>query len=196
MINVRKQNKPSYECMMNAETALALCKRSTENEFKEYHCSTGLVFLAFAVEAMFIFYRRQVDPTYDKNNDKTCRKDFHKKTLKMCGIDDLMGLNDYQIIRKCLRLRDEIAHGDFFESSFDYVPEDLDVHDKQVIDIISKSSKQFRDVTLKILEQGIEAAKNIDDYICDNGYKADEKIEREYLPKLQPAFGVTGISVW
>ncbi|EDK9787171.1 hypothetical protein AH777_23110, partial [Salmonella enterica subsp. enterica serovar Give] len=64
------------------------------------------------------------------------------------------------------------------------------------IDIISKSSKQFRDVTLKILEQGIEAAKNIDDYICDNGYKADEKIEREYLPKLQPAFGVTGISVW
>ncbi|WP_371358136.1 hypothetical protein LPA81_23710 (plasmid) [Salmonella enterica subsp. enterica] len=55
MINVRKQNKPSYECMMNAETALALCKRASENEFKEYHCSTGLVFLAFAVEAMFIF---------------------------------------------------------------------------------------------------------------------------------------------
>ncbi|MGI5599473.1 hypothetical protein [Escherichia coli] len=82
MINVRKQNKPSYECMMNAETALALCKRASENEFKEYHCSTGLVFLAFAVEAMFIFYRRQVDPTYDKKKDKTCRKDFHKKTSK------------------------------------------------------------------------------------------------------------------
>ena len=140
MINVRKQNKPSYECMMNAETALTLCKLTSEKGLKEYHCSTGLVFLAFAVEALFIFYRRQVDPTYDKKNDKTCRRDFHKKTLKMCGIDGLMGLNDYQIIRKCLILRDEIAHGDFFESSFDYNPNDFDDHDEQVIDIISKSS--------------------------------------------------------
>jgi len=196
MIKVNKQNKPSYECMMNAETALSLCRMSHEKGFREYHCSAGLIFLAFAVEAMFIFYRRQVEQSYDKKKDKSCRKDFHKVTLKKGGIENLMGKKDYQIVRDCLLLRDNIAHGDFFESTFFYIPNNSEDQGAQTTEIISHSSEQFRNITLKILEEGIKAAKNIDDFICDNGYKVTEGIDREFMPKLQPAFGVTGISTW
>ncbi|MCM7491579.1 hypothetical protein UXO14_13975 [Enterobacter hormaechei] len=194
MINVRKQNKPSYECMLNAELALALCKQAKDS-FKEYHCTTGFVFLAFAIEAMFIFYRRQVDSSYNKK-DRTSRKDFHKTTMKLCGINNLLGSRDYQIIEKCLKARDSIAHGDFFESDFEYSPTTVDDHDMHVREIVSQSSEQFRNITLKMLEEGIDAAKRIDDLISDNGYKVDEHIDREFMPKLQPAFGVSGLSVW
>lgn len=193
IINVRKQNKPSYECMLNAETALALCKQSNIS-LSEYHCSAGLVFLAFAVEAMFIFYRRQVDLNYDKQ-DRTRRRDFHKATMKLCGVKNLLGSRDYQIVDKCLQARDDIAHGDFFESDFEYLSTSAD-DDMHVKEIVSQSSEQFRNITLQMLEEGIEAAKRIDDHISDNGYKVDACIEPEFRQKLQPAFGVSGLSMW
>ncbi|EBR1503625.1 hypothetical protein BWL71_21240 [Salmonella enterica] len=196
MIKVIMQNKPSYECMMNAETALLLSRQSTDDSFMEYHCSAGLIFLAFAVEAMFIFYRRQVDSDYDKKGDKACRKDFHKKTLELCGIKNYLGRRDYQIVKRCLDARDSIAHGDFFISDFEFTPTVADDHNIFSGEILTQSSEQFRNITLRILEEGINAAKRIDEYIYDNGYKVDENIDREFMPKLQLAFGVSGMYTW
>lgn len=196
MTKVIMQNKPSYECMMKAETALALSRQSTNDSFMEYHCSAGLIFLAFAVEAMFIFYRRQVDSDYDKKRDKTGRTKFHKKTLELCGIKNYLGSRDYQIVKTCFDARDSIAHGDFFESSFEFTPTVADEHNMFAEEILTQSSEQFRKITLEILEKGIIAAKRIDEYIYDNGYKVDEDIELEFMPKLQPAFGVSGIYTW
>ncbi|RLM20592.1 hypothetical protein BIY29_15125 [Brenneria alni] len=196
MINVSKQNKPSYECMIIAETAYELAKQAKEYSWKQYHCSTGFVFLAFAIEAMFIFYRRQVDSNYDKTNDRSGRKDFHKKTMNLCGIGDLLGSRDYQTIKKCLLFRDNIAHGDFFESKFPFMPSGEDEHNDHVNEILSQPSKQFR-ITVSELNDGICAAKCVDNLICENGYQVSNTfIERKYMPRLQPAFGVSGISTW
>ncbi|SUG40523.1 Uncharacterised protein [Salmonella enterica subsp. arizonae] len=120
-------------------------------------------FLAFAVEAMFIFYRRQVDSDYDKKGDKACRKDFHKKTLELCGIKNYLGRRDYQIVKTCLDARDSIAHGDFFISDFEFTPTVADDHNIFSGEILTQSSEQFRNITLRILEEGINAAKRIDD---------------------------------
>ncbi|EPY6570773.1 hypothetical protein ACOEI2_003880 [Shigella flexneri] len=70
---VSKENKPSYECMNTAETCLGLAGMASEDWQREHHCRTGIIFTAFAIEAMFIFYRKQVDPGYDKTQ-KECRK--------------------------------------------------------------------------------------------------------------------------
>lgn len=197
MIIVSKQNKPSYECMLIAETAYELTLQSAEDSWKNYHCSTGFIFLAFAIESMFIFYRKQVDSKYDNKKDRLCRKEFHKETLKLCGIPSLLGTKDYQIIRNCLSIRDSIAHGDFFESDFPFFPSGNEEHKNHVIEIISQSSEQFRKITEDMLKEGINTAKRIDDLICDEGYQVSNTfVKREHMVRLQPAFGVSGISTW
>lgn len=48
---VRKENKPSYECMITAETCLGLAGLATEEWEREHHYRTGIIFTAFAIEA-------------------------------------------------------------------------------------------------------------------------------------------------
>ncbi|MCL2897165.1 hypothetical protein [Brenneria tiliae] len=199
-MKVTKQNKPSYECMSIAETACILAddaSMAAQKDWVQYHCNTGFIFLAFAIEAMFIFYRRQVEPGYDKNNDRMSRKDFHKKTLSMCGFDKFLGSADYQTCAKCLKIRDGIAHGDTYESSFEHPSKHPSGTTLQTIEILAVQSEQFRDISPQILRKGIEAAKRIDEFICDNArHPGIEEADREYAPIFLQAFGVTGTSMW
>lgn len=199
-IKVKKENKPSYECMNMAETALMLADCSDEKSDlyrSEYHCNTGFIFLAFAIEAMFIFYRRQVEPGYEKTKDRKPRKEFHKETLAKCGIKNLLGSRDYQICAACLSIRDGIAHGDTYESLFEHSSSHPDDSPEQLNEILAVQSAQFREISPQTLRKGIEAAKHLDEHICDNalhvGLAADE---REYGPRFIQAFGVSGTSTW
>lgn len=131
-----------------------------------------------------------------KRETKLVGQTFTKKNLELCGIKNYLGSRDYQIVKTCFDARDSIAHGDFFESSFEFTPTVADEHNMFAEEILTQSSEQFRKITLEILEKGIIAAKRIDEYIYDNGYKVDEDIELEFMPKLQPAFGVSGIYTW
>ncbi|WP_409075726.1 hypothetical protein ACF2G4_06605 [Pantoea sp. C3] len=92
-INISKENKPSYECMVIAETSQELALRAEEGWEKKHHCYTGFIFLTFAVEAMFIFYRKQADPSYVKK-DKLARPEFHKEPLKLCSMPNITGQRD------------------------------------------------------------------------------------------------------
>lgn len=91
---VSKENKPSYECMNTAETCLGLAGMASEDWQREHHCRTGIIFTAFAIEAMFIFYRKQVDPGYDKT-----QKDNAQEYVKIVRYKQLYGdktLPNYQ----------------------------------------------------------------------------------------------------
>ncbi|EJH5705052.1 hypothetical protein NGI02_07750 [Escherichia fergusonii] len=193
---VSKENKPSYECMNTAETCLGLAGMASEDWQREHHCRTGIIFTAFAIEAMFIFYRKQVDPGYDKTQ-KECRKTMHKNTLKLCGINNYMGTKPYQIIKECLEVRDAIAHGDSYTSSFNFSADHLDNQDDIAKSVLAVNSEQFRGLTVERLAKYIEMAKHIDHEISDNGYRHSEG----YLPaaerrSLMLAFGVSGVSMW
>jgi len=196
-ITISKENKPSYECMTIAETSQELALRAEEDWEKKHHCYTGFIFLAFAVEAMFIFYRKQVDPQYDTRKDKTRRGDFHKETLRLCSLPNIRGGKHYQIIRECLRIRDSIAHGDAYESSFEHSLTQAKSGDELTREVLGVHSEQFRAITYEALVKGIEAAKSLDALICDQGYPLDQKdYDVEFRTHLMLAFGVTGLSRW
>lgn len=196
-IKIRKENKPSYECMMIAETSQELALLAEEDWEKKHHCYTGLIFLAFAVEAMFIFYRKQVDPQYVKKDNRTERAVFHKETLRLCSMPNIRGHRDYQIVRECFLIRDSIAHGDTYESSFEHSLPHAPCGDELIRDVLRVHSEQFRTITYERLVKGIEAAKRIDGLICDQGYPLNQKdYDCELRTHLKPAFGVTGISMW
>lgn len=195
-IKVLKENKPSYECMIIAENCLALASRATEDWERDHHCRTGIIFTAFAIEAMFIFYRKQVDSSYNKLK-KEDRRTMHKNTLTKCGFNNFMGTRPYQVVKECLDVRDAIAHGDAYESSFNFSAEHLENHNDVVRDVLAVSSEQFRDLTIERLRKYIEAAKHIDDDISDNGFILSEiDLPKEHRKKLMLAFGVSGISMW
>lgn len=194
---VRKENKPSYECMFTAGTCLALAGMATEDWEREHHCRTGIIFTAFAIEAMFIFYRKQVDPSYDKQH-RECRKIMHKNTLTMCGINNnYMGAKPYQIIKECLDVRDAIAHGDSYTSSFNFSAGHLDNQDDIARSVLAVNSEQFRGLTVERLEKYIEMAKHIDHEISDKGYRPSESgLPVDERSNLMLAFGVSGVSMW
>ncbi|MDI1046727.1 hypothetical protein NEM03_19945 [Escherichia coli] len=193
---VLKENKPSYECMIIAENCLALASRATEDWERDHHCRTGIIFTAFAIEAMFIFYRKQVDPNYNKWQ-KEDRKTMHKSTLTKCGFNNFMGTQPYQVVKKCLEVRDEIAHGDYYESSFNFSAEHSENHDDVARDVLAVSSEQFRDLTIERLREFIEMAKHIDEKISDNGFILSESdLPKEHRKRLMLAFGVSGLSMW
>ncbi|ELH4087380.1 hypothetical protein RE137_005380 [Klebsiella pneumoniae] len=194
MINVTKQNKPSYECMIIAETSLSLANQEQNSSLKNHHLYTGIIFLCFAVEAMFIFYRKQVEPGYNKKDDKTKRKQKHKETSRLCGIDDMLGTREYQTIDKCFSIRDSIAHGDSFSSCFNFIPSG---EENYTIPILSHPSEQFRAITPSLLKDAICAAKHIDTIIHSTGYNtAYSSNEQQFIPPLTSAFGHSGISTW
>ena len=193
---VRKENKPSYECMITAETCLGLAGLATEEWEHEHHYRTGIIFTAFAIEAMFIFYRKQVDPGYDKTKPE-CRKTMHKKTLKLCGFTNYMGTKPYQIIKECLEVRDAVAHGDSYTSSFNFSADHLDNQDDIARGVLAVNSEQFRGLTADLLKKYIEMAKHIDHEIYDNGYRpSEEDLPAAERRNLMLAFGVSGVSMW
>ncbi|EHS7017162.1 hypothetical protein ACUB10_001961 [Escherichia coli] len=195
-IKVLKENKPSYECMIIAENCLELASRATEDWERDHHCCTGIIFTAFAIEAMFIFYRKQVDSSYNKLK-KEDRKTMHKNTLTKCGFNNFMGTRPYQVVKECLDVRDAIAHGDAYESSFNFSAEHSENHDDVVSDVLAVSSEQFRDLTIERLRKYIEMAKHIDDEISDKGFILSEiDLPKEHRKKLMLAFGVSGMSMW
>ena len=195
-INISKENKPSYECMIIAEAALEFALRAEEDWEKKHHYYTGFIFLAFAVEAMFIFYRKQVDLSFDKENDRTCRKKLHKETVSLCGINNFMGLKDYQTVKNCLEIRDAIAHGDFYESSFIHQSKAHSNDGSLTREVLAIHSAQFRVISEDVLRQGIDATKRIDSYIYENGFKQSERdVEKSMRSHLAPAFG-SGRSSW
>jgi hypothetical protein len=196
-INIRKENKPSYECMIIAETSQELALRAEDDWERKHHCYTGLIFLVFAVEAMFIFYRKQVDPQYVTKDDRTKRTEFHKETLRLCSMPNIRGDRDYQIVRECFSIRDSIAHGDAYESSFEHSLPHAKIGDELTREVLGVHSEQFRAITYDALVKGIEAAKRIDALICDQGYPLSQKdYDDEYRTPLMPAFGVSGVSTW
>ena len=193
---VSKENKPSYECMITAETCLGLAGMTTEDWLRDHHCRTGIIFTAFAIEAMFIFYRKQVDATYNKRK-KEDRKTMHKKTLMLCGFENYMGTKNYQIIKECLKVRDAIAHGDFYRSSFNFPAVHMDNQDDIVRSVTSIHSEQFRGLTIESLEKYIEAAIDMDHEFYDKGYRPSEgDLPINERSKLLLAFGVSGTSMW
>lgn len=196
-INIRKENKPSYECMITAETSQGLALSVEEEWEKKHHCYTGLIFLVFAVEAMFIFYRKQVAPQYVTKDDRTKRSAFHKETLRLCSIPNIRGHRDYQIIKECFSIRDSIAHGDAYESSFELSLFHAKDGDELVREVLGVHSEQFRKITYEALVKGIDVAKRIDNLICEQGYRLSQKdYGVEFRTHLMPAFGGSGVSMW
>lgn len=193
---VSKENKPSYECMITAETCLGLAGMTTEDWLRDHHCRTGIIFTAFAIEAMFIFYRKQVDTNYNKKQRED-RKTMHKNTLMLCGINDYIGTRPYQIVKECLDVRDAIAHGDSYTSTFNFLAGDLNKQDDITRRVIAVNSEQFRGLTIERLRKYIEMAKHIDYEISDKGYRPFESdLPIDERRKLILAFGVSGVSMW
>jgi len=194
---IQIENKASYECMKIAETSQVLARLAAEDWEKRHHSYTGFLFLAFAIEAMFIFHRKQVEPQYDKSI-KCRRSEFHKETLRLCSIPlNIRCGRDYQTIEKCLKIRDSIAHGDFFVTSRDHFPPDGVSDDDIVTGILDLPAEQFKAIKYDDLVKGIEAAKQIDECISDQGYPAHQNGYRaESRTHLTLAFGVSGISTW
>ncbi|VTP67735.1 Uncharacterised protein [Leclercia adecarboxylata] len=106
--------------------------------------------------------------------NQSAERQCTRKRLKLCGFTNYMGTKPYQIIKECLEVRDAIAHGDSYTSSFNFSADHLDNQDDIARGVLAVNSEQFRGLTADLLKKYIEMAKHIDHEIYDNGYRPSE----------------------
>ena len=93
-----------------ASNSLILSRKNRDMSF--YYLATGIIFSAFSFEAMMNHYAYMLFEDWDKEEKKLKpREKKFKKILDELKLSYYYKTNDYSVIKECLKIRDEFAHG-------------------------------------------------------------------------------------
>ncbi len=173
-----------------------MATRSNEDWELEHHIVTGAIFTAFSIEAMLNHFGKLFFNDWD--NQRIVRKELHKKLFSVVNLPDYIGSKTYQKANECFKLRDKLAHGKTVEEDVVVtLPEDIS-HADAVLHITSLPTEPIRNVNIKLLDDYIMTAREIEKDIQENGYYPNQ----EHLPKesreklLESPLDVSGVSIW
>lgn len=196
-IEVKFESRTAHGCFRIATNCFELAQRATERWEIEHHCTTGIIFTAFSIEALINHFARIYFPNWNiqKGGERT---DLHRKVFRAVNLPGYLGTTTYQHARKCFDIRDKIAHGKT-SSETTKIPISNDItHEKLVYKITSISPKAFEEMDLQRLKLYLDTAKKIQADIESNGfYPKQEHIPKEQREKLSECpLEVSGIREW
>jgi len=195
-ITVKFESRSAKDNFRVATTSYELAKRASEEWEIDHHCVTGIVFVAFSIEAMLNHFGQILFDDWD--TDRLDRKKLHKKLFGEVNLPDYLGTREYQNAKKCFDLRDLLAHGKTIEETIIIkMPDDIS-RDEVVHAVTSIRSKSHRNTSCEVLKVFIDTARKIERDIQMNGYYPNQldlpKEDRERL--LESPLSVTGIYTW
>ena len=114
-ITVKFESRSAKDNFRVATTSYELAKRASEEWEIDHHCVTGIVFVAFSIEAMLNHFGQILFDDWD--TDRLDRKKLHKKLFGEVNLPDYLGTREYQNAKKCFDLRDLLAHGKTIEET-------------------------------------------------------------------------------
>lgn len=106
---VTQEERPAYLFYDKANFYLYHGKHAELEEIGAHHLMSGVLYAAFAFEAMMFQYAKAYAPSI---NDKTSRKEIHKLVRRETGLDPhYFSRAPYKTVLQCLEARDNIVHG-------------------------------------------------------------------------------------
>lgn len=106
---VTQEERPAHLLYQKAVFYLYHGKNAEKEGIAAHHLMSGVLYTAFAFEAMMFQYAKAYDP---RVNDRLSREKLHKLVRIETGLDPHYFSRDpYKTVKQCLEARDNIVHG-------------------------------------------------------------------------------------
>ena len=165
-MEIEMESRTSRLCFGAASTSFHLALTSQDETLRIHHSVTGIVFTAFAFEAMMNHYGRKALANWNTIERKGSRLENYAKVLEELRIPNVKDSPQYLTMLECNSLRDKIAHGkttdDVVRSTIN--PDSLSRHDL-VRAVLSEPSSLEREFTPARLSTFIDALTELEDLI-------------------------------
>lgn len=174
-VQVHIESRSSVDSFLTAKRSLDLARKAKDHLEQEHHCVTGIVFCAFAIEAMINHFGQIYFDDWNETEAQGGRKASHKRLFNVVGLNGYLGSSNYQKATTCFKLRDFFAHGKTEQEVMTINV--LNGQDEIEIawDITSIRSKGFRDISLKLLSDFVVLAEAIESDIQSAGTYPDKE---------------------
>ncbi len=140
-------------------------------------CGHFLLTTTLYLKAMFNHYG--IIFFNDRNVQKECWKDSHRRLFRAVNLPNYLGSKEYQVAKKCFKIRDFLAHGKTQrEATVVELPEDFDRH-SIFNHMIALDSKPFREASNVLLQLFVETARKIELDIENNGFYPNQEHAEE-----------------
>jgi len=190
-ISVKYENRQANECFKIATTSLGLAISEKDNYIINHHCVTGIIFTAFAIEAMINHYGNIFDDNWNKKKGK--RKELHKLVFKHANLPNCYcGASTYQKADECFNIRDYIAHGKTTNENGNLEIEESLQSDKIIHQVLSIKPKIYKSINISNLKKYINVARIIQNDIEEKGFYPD-KIYGQKRKLCERPLDVSGI---
>lgn len=167
---VHVDGRTSHLCFKVAQYSHEMARTCPEETVQAHHCIVGIVFCAFAVEAMLNHYGAILVEDWDES-ERTIgsTKERHKFIFKKANMPGFLGTSTYQIIKECFDLRDRLAHGRSYTEMIGVEVKESDTAETLVHQVLSAPSGLQVEATVSRLEAYISAASETQRQIENNG---------------------------
>ena len=192
-ITVYSQSRAAHTCFRTAITCQSLAFQASKEFEVKHHCKTGIIFVAFSIEAM-INHFGQVMFKDEWERERKCRKEQHKMLFKAVNLPDYLGTRTYQLAKQCFEIRDNFAHGKTKDETLKVEISQNTSFEERVEKVVSEPTLMENVATIENLKKYIEIVQQIQDDIEDNGYYPDqEDIPEEERQKLSERPLIMGV---
>lgn len=185
-ITVDSESRAACTCFEIATNCQGLAHQASEESEIRHHCITGIIFVAFSIEAMINHFGKVMFKD-EWEKERKCRKAQHKMLFKAVNLPCYFGTTNYQAADECFKIRDTFAHGKTNDETLELKVSDDISHEERIRQVISAPTSMESWATIENLDKYIETAQKIQYDIQDH---IPEK-EREKL--LECPLNVMGV---
>lgn len=180
-INVDSESRAAYTCFRIARNCQSLAYYMASEDWEiQHHCTTGIVFVAFSIEAMINHFGKIMFPG-EWESKRQSRKEQHRMLFKEVNLPNYLGSTNYQIAKRCFVVRDLFAHGKTRQENLE-LPVSQDVSfEEQLMKVMDAPTSMESLISIEYLDLYIETAEKIQDDIQEYGYYPNQ----EHLPQEQ-----------
>ena len=191
---VDSESRAASTCFEIAQNCQGLAHMASEDWEVKHHCTTGIIFAAFSIEAMINHFGKVMfQDEWEK--ERKCRKEQHRMLFKSVNLPNYLGCKNYQIAERCFEVRDLFAHGKTNDENFDLSVSQNTFSEESVRQVMSMPTSMESLISIEDLDKYIETAEKIENDIQEHGYYPNQ----EHLPQeqkqklLECPLSVTGI---
>ncbi|MDJ0568064.1 MAG: hypothetical protein QNJ53_03360 [Pleurocapsa sp. MO_192.B19] len=193
-IKVNSESRAAHTCFSIATKCQVLAHQASEEWQIRHHSITGIIFVAFSIEAMINHYGKVMFG--DKwESERKCRKQQHKTLFEAVNLSNYLGSTTYQVANQCFKIRDTFAHGKTKDETLELNVSDDIPYEEKVSEVMSAPTSMESWATIENLDKYIEIVYKIQEDIQEHGYSPDQDhIPEEERTKLyESPLNMTGV---
>jgi hypothetical protein len=180
-ITVDSESRAAHTCFSIATNCQGLAHQASEEWEIKHHCMTGIIFVAFSVEAMINHFGKVMFKDEWGKRESKCRKERHKTLFEAVNLTNYLGTTTYQLTKECFQIRDTFAHGKTNNETLKLNVSENISREELIYKAVSKPTSIENVATIENLDKYIEIALKIEEDIQEHGYYPDQ----DHIPEKE-----------